>query len=243
MKRKLFLVPLIIFLLAVLWPTETRAQEQNVSELSLEELDRLYESLAEKCDEILQNIEKISNSVEDLELQEKKRVEKANSDLKKLKNNGTGGINSENIFYLTNACSFSDKDLNIALEDTALEGLGGAFKAAEENYSINAVFLMAVANHESNYGQSALSKDKNNLFGFTAYDGSAYESGSSYKTKEDCIDYVGKFVAENYLNKEGIYYNGVSTTGINVKYASDQGWAKKVDGHMIRIANKILETY
>ena len=40
-----------------------------------------------------------------------------------------------------------------------------------------------------------------------------------------------------------MYYNGPTLTGMNVKYASDKGWAKKIAGIMERIKPFRVEDY
>ncbi|MGQ0519238.1 hypothetical protein ACT453_60570, partial [Bacillus sp. D-CC] len=56
-------------------------------------------------------------------------------------------------------------------------------------------------------------------------------------TKDFCfaerihINYEKRFL-RRYLEESGMYYNGSTLTGMNVKYASDKGWAKKIAGIM-----------
>ena len=62
------------------------------------------------------------------------------------------------------------------------ENNAGVFFEIEQKYNINGVFLASVAIHESGWGTSLIAKDKNNLFGYGAYDSSPYQSSFSFDT-------------------------------------------------------------
>lgn len=126
--------------------------------------------------------------------------------------------------------------LNQCLYGTEMFGLGYAFKCAEEKYGVNALFLMGLAMHESNGGRSAIARDKNNLFGFMAYDSSPYQSAGTFRSKEDCIDYVARYISKHYLTEGGAYFEGYSIESMNIHYASDPNWAR---GIKIRIRQLI----
>lgn len=132
---------------------------------------------------------------------------------------------SENV---TIPSSISAEFIDRRLAGTAMAGLGAAFKKAEADYGVNALFLTGLAIYESNYGNSAIAQAKNNLFGFMAYDSSPFESAGYFRTKEEGIDHVARYLRNHYLTPGGTYYNGVSISAINVKYASDQEWASKI---------------
>lgn len=123
--------------------------------------------------------------------------------------------------------------------DSPLIGLGKKFKEVESKYNVNALFLYSLAVHESFYGTSALAQDKNNLFGLRATDNSPYGNGETFNTKEDCIEHAAQvYMNEGYL-KPGHWrytatYTGDKAGGLNMKYASDANWGKKVAGHMFR---------
>jgi beta-N-acetylglucosaminidase len=127
------------------------------------------------------------------------------------------------------------EQLNKFLEKTNMKGLGYSFKAAEQEYSVNSVFLTAVAVHESGFGTNTISKKKNNIMSICAYDWSPVSSATSYKTRTDCILRGAELLKKNYLTKGGKYFNGATLEGVNKKYASDKGWAKCVKGYMSQI--------
>ena len=125
--------------------------------------------------------------------------------------------------------------IDAKLAGTGLEGLGEAFVDAEKKYGVNAWFLTGLAAHESGFGSSKIATEKNNIFGFKAYDSSPYESASTFATKAEGIDVVAKYLSEAYLTPGGTYYNGVSIDSIGKRYATDPQWANKVKQHMANL--------
>lgn len=135
-------------------------------------------------------------------------------------------INTSNV---TQKSTMSVSEMEQKLKGTALEGLAGAFKKAEENHGVNAVFLIGLAIHESDFGNSRLAKEKNNLFGFKAYDRSPYRSAQRFGSLSEGIDEVAGYLAKNYLRKDGKYYNGLSIRDIGKRYATDPRWAQGIE--------------
>ena len=77
------------------------------------------------------------------------------------------------------------------------------FYYAEQEYGINGVFLASLAIHESGWGTSNIALNKNNLFGYQAYDGSAYSSSKQFDTYAEGIDLVARVLIKYYLNSNG----------------------------------------
>lgn len=125
--------------------------------------------------------------------------------------------------------------IDSALKGTPMEGLGPAFKAAENTYGVNAYFLTALAAHESDYGKSNIATDKNNLFGFMAYDGSPYASAKGYASVEESIFNTAEYLSKQYLSTEGKHFKGYSIDAIGESYATDPQWAQKVKNHLSKI--------
>ena len=65
---------------------------------------------------------------------------------------------------------------------TALPRLGGAFRKAERDYGVNALYLVAHAMLESHFGSSDIARLKHNLFGYKAYDRSPYRSAARFRS-------------------------------------------------------------
>lgn len=124
------------------------------------------------------------------------------------------------------------------------------FYNIEQKYGVNGLFIAAIGIHESNWGTSNISGQKKNLFGYGSYDSSAFESAYTFESYEYGIDMVAKVMVKYYLNPEGveiyddevstgIYYNGPTVSGVNVRYASDPNWAKCVYEIMVSLYEKL----
>ena len=124
------------------------------------------------------------------------------------------------------------------------------FYYAEKQYNINGVFLAAVAIHESGWGSSTISVNKNNLFGYGAYDSSPYESSYQFSDYSEGIDLLARVFVKYYLNPAGTkiyndnvatgtYYNGATVSGVNKKYATDNNWANGVYTWMQYLYNRL----
>lgn len=158
----------------------------------------------------------------------------------------TSGLNTQSVYGTATSVNAiyddvrlgsgsSAEDIDAKLVGTGLQGLGSAFVEAEQKYNVNAWFLAGLAIHESAYGSSKIAVDKNNVFGFQAYDSSPYESARSFATKEEGVDHVAKYISEAYLTPGGTYYNGVSIDSIGKRYATDPNWSNAVKKHMANL--------
>lgn len=125
-----------------------------------------------------------------------------------------------------------------------------AFYNAEQQYDINGIFLAAIGIHESAWGTSTIALNKNNLFGYGAYDSDPYNMSLTFDDYEDGINTVAKALVKYYLNVPGSsifdnqsaigsYYNGPTVAGVNVRYASDKEWHTKVYNYMVKLYSKI----
>lgn len=141
--------------------------------------------------------------------------------------------------------SGNSRDVNHIFENNA-----GLFYDIEEKYNINGIFLASIAIHESGWGTSNIAIQKKNLFGYGSYDSSAYASSYTFESYQYGIELVAKVLVKYYLNEEGTqiydwetatgtYYNGPTVSGVNTRYASDQGWAEKVYKTMVSLYEKL----
>lgn len=137
------------------------------------------------------------------------------------------------------------KDTNNIFSDNA-----EYFYYIEKQYNINGIFVASVGIHESAWGTSKISLQKNNLFGYGAYDSNPYNSAYSFSDYSESIDLVARAFVKYYLNPagtniyggekaKGTYYNGETLTGINKKYATDKNWANAVYSHMKYLYEKL----
>ena len=124
------------------------------------------------------------------------------------------------------------------------------FYYIEKQYHINGIFVAAVAIHESAWGTSKIALEKNNLFGYGAYDSSPYNSAYNFSNYSESIDLLARVFMKYYLNPKGTniyggevatgsYYYGATLTGVNTKYATDKNWANRVYQHMQYLYNKL----
>lgn len=202
-----------------------------------------YASSNNRKDLMFYGLQKINKETFNLRDMKKARFEKLESDLDKVLVTGVDNADNDSYFYLLQDLPFTSKELDYGLEDTGLKGLGKDFKKVGEKYGINPLLLMAMAKHETGNGTSDLFLHKNNLFGFNAIDHDPYNLASDFKEPKESIETVAKHLKEEYLNEDGMYYNGVSAKGMGISYASDPDWSKKVNSMMIEIADKMIETY
>ena len=89
---------------------------------------------------------------------------------------------------------------------------------------MDAGFLAAVAALESGWGESELAREKNNLFGWRGADGYM-----AFDSPEDCIDHVAEYLADEYLDPDGLYYNGLSVEDVAISYCEGNAdWVKMI---------------
>ena len=124
------------------------------------------------------------------------------------------------------------------------------FYYIEQQYGINGVFVEAIGIHESAWGTSKIATNKKNLFGYGAYDMSAYSSAYSYNGYAAGIDMIARVLVKHYLNPAGTsiyngevatgrYYCGRTLSAVNKKYASDKNWNNSVYKWMQYLYNKL----
>lgn len=124
------------------------------------------------------------------------------------------------------------------------------FYYIEKQYNINGIFVAAVGIHESAWGTSKIAINKNNLFGYGAYDSNPYNGAYTFTDYSECIDLIARVFVKYYLNPkgtsiyggekaQGTYYNGATLSGVNTRYATDKNWANGVYSHIKYLYNKL----
>lgn len=114
---------------------------------------------------------------------------------------------------------------------SVLKNEGSSFIEAQSKYGFNALMIYAMACHESAYGTSGYARNRNNLFGWNAYDDNP-DDAATFSSVESCV----KTQMGRYLNWFADYTNwryfgcflGNKGAGFNVKYASDPYWAQGI---------------
>lgn len=124
------------------------------------------------------------------------------------------------------------------------------FYYAEQQYNVNGIFLAAVAIHESAWGTSKMAQNKNNLFGYGAYDSNPSDNAYVFNNVSEGIDLLARVFAKYYLNQKGTviynnerasgsHYNGATVAGVNKHYATDTNWSNAVFKWMQYLYGKI----
>ncbi len=137
------------------------------------------------------------------------------------------------------------KDVNKTFQNNA-----EYFYYIEKQYNINGVFVSSIGIHESAWGTSKIALQKNNLFGYGAYDSNPYNGAYNFSNYSESIDLIARVLVKYYLNPSGTsifggekavgsYYNGATLTGVNTKYATDKNWANAVYTYMKYLYNKL----
>ena len=101
-----------------------------------------------------------------------------------------------------------------------LQGLGKNFNFWSKNYDFDVLHNLAHAILESNWGRSKIARDKHNLYGWAAYDNSAYDSAHGFMNELFCIEAWSKWFDETYLTSTGNQFRGNNEYCVNIVYAS-----------------------
>jgi len=115
------------------------------------------------------------------------------------------------------------EDLKKLLSKTKLVGIEEAILKAEQQYEINAFFILAVARLESGDGNSQIARNKNNLFGLNAVDNDPYNKAFTFKSKSESVYSFAKLIKKYYIGK-----NLKTVEQINTKYSSSVKWSNKI---------------
>ncbi|MTL75557.1 hypothetical protein GMB24_09155 [Turicibacter sanguinis] len=169
-----------------------------------------------------------------------------------IKVNGQGAVNQSNPFYnyyqYLPVRSKSNYSANIFDNYTNSNGGAGGklvntgqyFYAVQDKYGINGALQYAMGIHESGWGKSSLSIDKNNLFGMNATDNNPYGNGTSFPSVEAGINYhADRYLSWGYTDPVDDWrymgsHVGNKGSGMNVRYASDPFWGEKIAGWYYR---------
>ena len=138
---------------------------------------------------------------------------------------------------LKSRTNYTAADINrlysiMGASDSKLAGKGATFKAAEQRYGVNALYLVAHSALESAWGRSKIAKDKNNFFGISAYDDSPYTSATKFDNVDSGILGAARWINSRYLHNSGYPANGAylgnKAGGMNVNYATAPYWGESI---------------
>ena len=149
---------------------------------------------------------------------------------------------------LKSKTNYTAADINrlyslMGASDSKLAGKGETFKAAEQKYGVNALYLVAHSALESAWGRSNIAKDKNNFFGISAYDDTPYTSATKYDSVDGGIMGAARWINERYLHNSGYPANGAylgnKAGGMNVNYATAPYWGESIASIMFNANEKL----
>ena len=149
---------------------------------------------------------------------------------------------------LKSRSNYTAADINrlyslMGANDSKLAGKGATFKAAEQRYGVNALYLVAHSALESAWGRSKIAKDKNNFFGIAAYDSTPYTSATKFDDVDSGILGAARWIDRNYLSNTGYPANGAylgnKARGMNVNYATAPYWGESIASIMFSANEKL----
>lgn len=114
---------------------------------------------------------------------------------------------------------------------SAINGKGYAFINNGDEYGCNGVLIYALACQESAYGTSGYAINRNNLFGWSAFDDSPNDATYFSSVDNAIREHMGRNLRK-YADYTDSRYNGTYVgnkgSGFNLKYASDPYWGIKI---------------
>ena len=149
---------------------------------------------------------------------------------------------------LKSRTNYTAADINrlyslMGANDSKLAGKGATFKAAEQRYGVNALYLVAHSALESAWGRSKIAKDKNNFFGISAYDDTPYTSATKIDDVDSGIMGAARWINSKYLHNSGYPANGAhlgnKASGMNVNYATAPYWGESIASIMFSANEKL----
>ena len=160
------------------------------------------------------------------EAEEKARLEKEEQQrLEEARRKSAPHFNPDNVGELSN---LSKEQISKMLEGTALHTLVNAYYWYEQEYQVNAVFLMALTAEESGWGRSSLAINNNNISGHK----NARGEWANYSSWGECLEESFRLLGNEYIKPTGKFYTGASIYDINHTYCPDpenpNSWANNI---------------
>lgn len=185
-------------------------------------------------DSIISNIKAIESEIEGIkEKKPKGATPDPPKEQKQIADRGGRGYS----INLLSCSKLTKEQINSLTNNTPLFGLGDAYIKAEKETGVNALFLLAMSIHESDWGKSRFAVERNNIFGFQAYAENS-DAAKYFNSKRECIMETAQYLKRNYLTPSGKYYKGTSVKDVNFYYATDTYWHEAVE----RIMNILMRS-
>jgi len=120
-------------------------------------------------------------------------------------------------------------DLRKITAGTKLQGYEQTILDVEKRYQINAFFICAVANQETQMGLTGVGADRNNLFGMRGSDGFFY-----YSNAGESVESFGRCIYNLY------WANGRKTLPRIAEWYCDPSWAYYVENSINYLYYKMI---
>ena len=133
------------------------------------------------------------------------------------------------------------EEVDAYLALTPLQGLGRDLVRVAEQNGVNPIYLLAHIIHETGWGRSTLFSEKNNLFGFGAFDKNPKANAVSFSSPVECLEKVVSYITKEYLTPGGKFFAGANLMGMNRHYATDKSWCYKIMILMNKIEDFLRE--
>ena len=132
-------------------------------------------------------------------------------------------------FPAPNSVTPAQIDSWLAANNSPLTGLGAAYLDAQNQYGVNATYLVAHSILETGWGRSSIALQDNNLFGYGAFDSNPGYFAGKFPSDEYAIRFEAWEVRNNYLNPgSSHYYQWPTLVGMNHYYATDSSWSTSI---------------
>lgn len=122
-------------------------------------------------------------------------------------------------------------NLKAGEKNSILLNKASAFIDNQNKYGVNGAAILCMAIHESDWGTSNIARNKNNLFGWGAFDDNT-GNATAYSSVSSCVEAQMADNLANYMDvKANVYFTmslGNKGGGFITKYASDPYWAEKI---------------
>lgn len=201
--------------------------EQNESEFTFGIKDPRMENLMKQVEE-----QKRKNQIEAARRAEEKRQLELKKEQERIDN-----VKFDS-YDIGNPSGVTHQEMANVLMGSGFEEFSDAFVDAEIAYGVNAFALAAIPGLESGWNRSGRAKDgNNNIVGMNVPHNAS--RGTVYNSKYQCIMDLARQLRTYYLTPGGSYYNGVSTSKVNIKYSADPNWYTQVD----KIGDELMQKY
>lgn len=119
-----------------------------------------------------------------------------------------------------------------------LKGIEKTIVDCEEEYGVNAIFIISLIRNESGNGNSTLAIKNNNLGGIKNKNGTY----TKFESKSECVEYMFKLLSNEYLDKDGKYFKGYTLSDVRYYYCNDNSnWSKTVGNIMVDISSELTK--